>query len=299
MLFMNMFRKYYAPETNGEESGAGGNGGNADDGKTTDDPGKKDGETTTTTDDDASKKDDGAKKDKDGLSDSEAKLLKDLMKHKDTAKTEKAAREALEAKLKEFEGIDPKAVREMLTQKQKQQEEELEKKGQWETLKANMAAAHQAEKEKLEADLKDLREQISSRDSTIDELTIGSQFSNSGFIKESLNMTPSKARVVYGSHFELVDGVLTGHDKPRGSKDRSPLVDASGNALPFDKALSAIVEADPDRDELLKSKSKTGSNSGNSGGAPSRSAVKIAAGDDEKSSVDKIRGGLGSLVTGK
>lgn len=299
MKFRNVWLKYYAPADDGQGgqgagggSGTGGDGsGTGGDGKGAGDEGKGAGagdEGKGKTDEDGKGKSDD---DKSKLSDKEAQLLKDLMKHKDSAKSERAAREEAEKKLKEFEGIDPVAIRKLLEEKRKADEEELERKGQWDALKANMAKEHQTEKAKLEQTIADLQAQLGERNTQIDELTIGSKFSSSEFItKETTIASPAKARALYGSHFDLVDGVLTGFDKPRGAKDRAPLVDASGNALPFEQAMRKIIEADPDKEALLRAKGKQGA-----GSSSSDKSADIDLNKKEGDSVDMIAAGLASL----
>ncbi|MCY1309996.1 hypothetical protein D9M70_601460 [compost metagenome] len=105
-------------------------------------------------------------------------------------------------------------------------------------------------------------------------------------------MTPSKARVIYGQHFDLVDGKVVGYDKPRGAANRTALVDSLGEPVQFEEALRKIVEADPDKDHLLKAKVKPGAGSGN------RVTPSSAGKQDTKtdaSSFDKIAAGLKSL----
>lgn len=297
MKFRNMMLKYYSQAGEGGEGGGGGAGGEGGEGgqggeggeppakDPSKEPGGKGGE--------GGQGGEGGEGGKPKLSDNEAQLLKDMMKHKETAKSEKAAREALEAKLKEFDGIDPVAIRELLAKQQKAQEEELEKKGQWDVLKQNMAKQHKEEREKLEGQIVELQGLVKQRESTIDELTIGSQFSNSKFLKEETTLaSATKARALYGQHFELVDGVLTAFDKPKGAKDRAPLVDASGNALEFDVAMRKIIESDPDKDALLRTAAKPGAGSGQKPVIPPK---KAGAAQEDASSVDKIASGLAGL----
>ena len=288
MKFRNMMLKYYSPVGEGGEGGGGGAGGQGGQGgeppakEPSKEPGAEGGEGGQ-----------GGEGGKLKLSDNEAQLLKDLMKHKETAKSEKAARKALEAKLKEFEGIDPTAVRELLAKQQKAQEEELEKKGQWDALKQNMIKAHGEDKAKLEARIAELEGAVKTRDNTIDELTIGSQFSNSKFLKEETTLaSAAKARALYGNHFELVDGVLTAFDKPKGAQNRAPLVDASGNALDFDSAMRKIIESDPDKDALLRTAAKPGAGSGQKAAIPPKKAGAV---QEDATSVDKIASGLAGL----
>lgn len=297
MKFRNMMLKYYSQAGEGGEGGGGGAGGEGGEGgqggqggePPAKDPSKEPGA-------EGGKGGEGGQGGEGGkpkLSDNEAQLLKDMMKHKETAKSEKAAREALEAKLKEFDGIDPTAVRELLAKQQKAHEEELEKKGQWDALKQNMIKAHSEDKAKLEAQITELQGALKSRDNTIDELTIGSQFSNSKFLKEETTLaSAAKARALYGNHFELVDGVLTAFDKPKGAQSRAPLVDASGNALDFDSAMRKIIESDPDKDALLRTAAKPGAGSGQKAAIPPKKAGAV---QEDASSVDKIASGLAGL----
>lgn len=111
---------------------------------------------------------------------------------------------------------------------------------------------------------------------SISELTVGSAFAQSQFIRDELALTPSKTRVVYGNHFEFVDGKVVAFDKPAGAANRTPLVDAQGEPLAFEAALKKIVDADPDRDQLLRSKMKQGAASTTDPKATKPSSVKDA-----------------------
>lgn len=207
-------------------------------------------------------------------SDAEAKLLKEVMEKKEALKEAKQAAEAEAAKAKElaeklaaFDGIDLGQVKELLKEKAEKEQAELEKRGEWDRLKAQMVESHKTELEAAKAAqsgaVTELTEKLSKREQEITELTIGRSFSESNFIREALTLTPSKARVIYGAHFELKDGKVVAYDKPAGSSERTPLVDGNGDALPFDKAIEKLVDLDSDRDNLLKSKIRAGAGSDN------------------------------------
>lgn len=195
-------------------------------------------------------------------SDESAKLLKEVMKHKDEAK-------ALKDQLKRFEGIDPEAVRTILAEREtaereraqaaeRAEEERLKAAGDYEALRRKMADEHtKAIKERDEREA-ELAKKITGLQSTIGDLTVGRGFSDSQFVRDSLVLTPSKARVVYGSHFDVVDGKVVGYDKPKGAPDRAPLVRADGSHLSFEDALKAIVESDPEKEQILRSTTKAG-----------------------------------------
>lgn len=210
--------------------------------------------------------------------DAEAKLLKEVMEKKQAAKAAQERAAALEAekaalaeKLQAFDGVDLEQVKALLKEKQDRETQELERKGEWDRLKAQMVEAHNKElntvRTEYETRVKELEGTLGKTGKQIHELTIGRSFSESPFIREGLTLTPGKARVIYGAHFELQDGKVVAFDKPAGSSDRTMLIDGDGNPLAFDKAMEKLVELDPDRDNLLRSKVKAGSGSDNDPGA--------------------------------
>lgn len=246
---------------NGSDGGDGGDDGNKPDdtGKKPDDTGKKP--------DDGKKPDEGKKKsdtNDDGLTDAEREkrdLLREVMEKKNRLRDAEAEKARLEAELKKFEGIDLDKVRQLLDAEKQREEEELERKGEWERLKERMSAERQAEKQALEEQLNVERQERERLAKVVDELTVGQQFANSSFIKEDLVLTPAKARVLFGSYFEMKDGRVVAYDKPAGAADRTPLVDAGGDPLSFDAALKKLVEADPEKDTLLRAKGAPGAGS--------------------------------------
>lgn len=223
---------------------------------------------------------------KEGPSDEEARLLKENMSKKEQLRK---TQEELNALKKSVEGLDLDSVRKLLADQKSAEEKELERKGDYERLKARMAEEHGKEVASLKAQLEALQGEKSKLSSTINDLTVGTQFGQSQFISEELTLTPAKTRVIYGDYFDVEDGKIVGYDKPRGQAGRTALVDQYGSAVAFDAALRKIVEADPEKDHLLKSKVKAGagSDSKKASGEP----AKEASGD----SMSKIAAGLKGL----
>lgn len=193
---------------------------------------------------------------------------------KDTPPTdaEKAAllREVMEkkAKLKEaqdaiaaYEGVDPAKVKALLKAEKDAEVAAAEAKGDFERVKTMMAEEHKKEVERLQALIDANATATSEKDALIDKLTIGNDFGTSTFIKDSLTLSPAKIRVMYGSHFEVKDGRTVGYDKPAGAAGRTLLVDASGNPVGFEDAMKRIVDADPDKKDILKADVLPGSSS--------------------------------------
>ena len=190
--------------------------------------------------------------------DAEAALLREVMDKKEKLKTKDAELATATARLKEFDGLDPKELRELVAAKKTAETAALEAKGAWDSLKAQMVDAHTKE---LQAE-KDGRSAAETRaielGSQIAELTVGNAFGTSKFVTEEMAHSVAKVRRIYGSHFEFKDGAVVTFDKPAGSKDRNVLVDAKGEPLSFEAGITKLVEMDPDKDTMLKSKLKTG-----------------------------------------
>lgn len=268
---------------NEADDGDGGSGGSDEDG------GGKGGE---------GKPDDGANgKGEDGKhkpTDAEAALIKEVMEKKNKLKAAEEKTVALEAKLKQFDGIDPEAVKALLNEKKEAETKKLEAKGEWDRLKAQMAEEHGKEKSALMTKLGEMEGEVKVLRGTVAELTVGNAFAQSSFIQNELALTPSKTRVVYGGHFEFVDGQVIGYDKPTGQPNRTPLVDAKGDPLAFEAALQKIVDADPDKEQLLKSKMKqgAGSKTASKTGAPNVANTSDIKGKDRIAQA-LLNGGLG------
>lgn len=161
-------------------------------------------------------------------------------------------------KLRQFEGLEAEEIRKLLADKKAAEEKELAARGEWERLKERMANEHKAEVDRLAAMLESIKSELGQKDSLINKLTIGHSFDGSKFIRDEMVLTPAKARALYSEYFEVNDGVVVGYDRPRGDSKRTPLVDSLGRPVAFDDAIRKIVEADTDRDTLLKSKLKPG-----------------------------------------
>ncbi len=203
-----------------------------------------------------------------------AALLKDSMAHKKAAKDAKEALDAANARLKDFEGLDAAEIKTLVAaQKTAKKAADdaataaLEAAGEYTRVKEQMVTAHKSELEAVTAAGASSQAALDAALRTIDDLTVGSNFNSSVYVQEQLVLTPKIARTVYGPHFDTVDGVVVGHDKPRGTKDRTPLVGADGKALAFDDAMKRLIETDPEKDKLIKSATLPGARSQTAPGA--------------------------------
>lgn len=195
------------------------------------------------------------------LADEKAELLKEVMDKKSKLKDAQAAEAAAKKALDAYEGVDPAKVKELLRKEAEAEKAAAEAKGDFDRVKQMMADEHAKEKKTLQEQIADLTTKLSSKDSVIDELTIGNAFGNSTFIKDSLVLSSEKTRQLYGTHFEMKDGKLVGYDKPASAANRTMLVNSAGDALAFEEALERIVSNDPDKKSVMRSKAKPGGSS--------------------------------------
>lgn len=221
--------------------------------------------------------------------DTEAALLREVMDKKEKLKAKDAELAAATARLAEFDGLDAKELRELVKAKKDAEIAQLEAKGQWDALKAQMVEQHNAELKAREDKVSAAEQRNAELAGQIAELTVGNAFGTSKFIAEELTLSVAKARRVYGGHFEFQNGQVVAFDKPAGAKERHVLVDAKGEPLGFDAALAKLVDADPDKDSLMKSKLKAGAGSNtNPAAVPGAKPTKVV----DRSARAKISAGL-------
>ena len=192
------------------------------------------------------------------VEDEKAELLKESMGRKDKFKAKESEMEELR---KKFEGIDPEAAREALAAKADAQRKEMESKGEYDKILAQVNEANDKKIADKDAEISTRDERIAKLEATVNRLTIGNYFSSSEFINEQLVLTPNKVEALYGTHFDVEDGAMVAYDQPRGSSERTKLVDDKGAPLGFEAAITKIVSADPDFERMQKSKLKPGAQS--------------------------------------
>lgn len=216
--------------------------------------------------------------------DEEAKLLKEVMKLKEERK--KYQQEVNDLK-SQYGNATPEEVKELIQKRKDEETKALEAKGEYERIKQQLVDEHNKALAERDEQIKSLAGQLAEKEAMIGNLTIGAEFGKSKFITDELIFPPNKARELYGSHFDVVDGIVVGYDKPKGHVERTMLVNSQGNPLTFDEAMSKIISFDPDRDSITKSKVKSGANSTEkpkTGGVDSKG--------NSLSSLEKIQKGL-------
>lgn len=180
------------------------------------------------------------------------------------AKSHREAKEAAEAALKKFEGIeDPAAALDAMKKVASFKDKDLIEAGKVEEIKA---AAIKAVEEKYAPIVKKAEELEASLHSE----KIGGSFARSKFIAEKLAVPTDMVEAMFGRQFTLDGGKIVAKDA-----NGNPIYSKSnpGNLADFDEALETIVSSYAGRDHILKgtgnsgSGKQPGSDGGGSGGS--------------------------------
>lgn len=195
------------------------------------------------------------------VDDEKARLLKDTMKNKAARIAAEAAAAEATAALAAFEGVTPAEVAQYRADKAAADLAAAEARGDYDRIVASMREQSDA-REAAAATAAEAREAaLAAAQARIDDLTNGRAFGDSKFLSTQTILSPSKARRLYGDHFETEEGAFVAYDKPAGAKNRTRLVDARGDDLDFEAAIEKIVKADPDFDTIARSNLLPGSGS--------------------------------------
>jgi hypothetical protein len=210
-------------------------------------------------------------------SDAEAKLLKELMALKDKAKQADAELKAFKDAAGELKSDELKAL---IDAKKEADRQALEKRGEYDRILEQVKTEHAKELDKLKAELDQYKLEVSKRDESLVELTVGRSFSESAFIREKSVLPASIARNQFGAYVDLVDGAAVVYDKPRGAAERTPFVGADGKPKSFDEGLAALYAAHPDHESLIKAQGKpgAGSHSADQGKKPQNEQTQVLSG---------------------
>ena len=181
------------------------------------------------------------------------------------AKAHREAKEAAEAKLKGFEGIEDGAAALRAIEMMKNIDEgKLIAAGKVEEIKA---AAQRTAQEQVaqatrdaEAKFKAVSEQNATLTSQLNNHIIGGSFANSKMIAEKLAVPHDIVQAMFASRFKVDNGKLVAMDQTG-----NPIFSATnhGEHADFDEALGMMINAYPHKDSILK-----GSGAGGSGAKP-------------------------------
>lgn len=184
------------------------------------------------------------------------------------AKTHREAKEALDARLRGFDGIeDPEGARRALETIKNIDEGKLLTAGKVQEIKeAAKRAAEEQVAAAAKASSEKLREVETQRDKIASDFTnekIGGSFSRSKFIADKIAIPADLVQARFGSAFKLEDGKVVAYDHTGGkvfSRARP------GEVADFDEALEVLVDHYPEKERILKGTGSSGSGARQSGG---------------------------------
>ncbi|WP_092946917.1 DUF6651 domain-containing protein [Roseateles sp. YR242] len=177
------------------------------------------------------------------------------------AKGHRERAEAAEGKLKSFDGIeDPEAAKKALGTVANLDAKKLIEAGEVEKVKGEIKAAYEKQLADANSETETLRGQLHGH-------MVGGSFTRSKFVTEKLAIPADLVEARFGKHFNVVDGKVVATDA-NGNKIYS--ASNPGELADFDEALTTIVGAYPQKNQILKGSGAAGGGSGGSGGGKSQ-----------------------------
>lgn len=168
----------------------------------------------------------------------------------------------------QFAGVDPEKAKKALADAEaneaarvQAEKDKAKAEGNFERLReiqeAETAAKIKAAEDRAEAAAKDAETARAALNSS----RIETAFANSKFLQDETILSGPKAQRLFGDYVEIEDGQVVVYDAPADATKRAKIMDNKGNALPFNDAIAKVINADADKDTLLKSKVKPGAGS--------------------------------------
>lgn len=173
------------------------------------------------------------------------------------AQGHRQAKEAAEAALKKFDGIDdPAKAKAALATVANFDGKKMIDAGEVEQLKESVIKSVRAEYEPIVAERDTLKGQL-------DKEIRGGSFARSKFAEEKVAVPRHMLERTYGDNFKVEDGKLVPYDN-NGNKITSRV--RHGEVADFDEALELLIAADPYKDHILKGTVGAGGGAGQGGG---------------------------------
>lgn len=165
------------------------------------------------------------------------------------SQTHREAKEAAEADLKKFEGLDPVKAAKALKTVQSLDDKKLIDAGEVERVIGEKTKAFQEKLDEANAKNEALENKFNSE-------KINTAFASSEYIKEKLAVPADMAQATFGKHFVFKEGVMTPVDSAGNTiySDSNP-----GDVASFDEALAKVVNSYSHRDSILKGSGHNGS----------------------------------------
>ena len=177
-------------------------------------------------------------------------------------KQHREAKEAAEAKLKAFDGIeDAAAALKALETVKNLDDKKLIDAGEAEKVKAETVKLYEEKLAAANADAEKIRSQFHAE-------LVGGSFARSKVIAEKLAIPADVAQAFFGRHFSVSeDGKIVAKDA-NGNEIFSRVT--PGAKAGFDEALESLIDAYPNKDSILKGSGASGSGATPGGGTGGR-----------------------------
>lgn len=190
------------------------------------------------------------------------------------AKTHREAKEAAEARLKAFDGIeDAEAAKKALATVKNLDDKKLVDAGEVEKLKAEVIKTYDEKLAAATAEADKIRSQFHNE-------LIGGSFARSKVIADKLAIPSDVAQAFFGRHFAISeDGKVVAKDAAGNdifSRTRP------GEKADFDEALEALIDAYPNKDSILKGSQSSGGGTQATGGGSGKGSLADCKTDAEK-----------------
>lgn len=211
------------------------------------------------------------------------------------AKAHREGKEAAEAKLKSFEGIeDGAAALAALNTVKSLSSGELKTAAQ---VKEIQDAAAKTAQEQVAAQAKasatqmqDLSAQLERRTAELNNHMIGGSFASSKLLTDDKNplrlvVPVEMARSYFGNNFKVEDGKIVPYDAS-GNKIFSPT--RPGEIADFDEGLSQLVQASPFKDQIIRGSGASGGGAQQNGGGGQQKQHTGNVGGNRDERVDAI-----------
>lgn len=207
------------------------------------------------------------------------------------AKQHRTAKEAAEAKLADFAGIeDPAAAIKAMSTVANLDAKKLVDAGHVETIRSE---AIKATEEKFKAYV----EKATSLERELHGEKIGGSFARSKFIGDKLILPGPAAQKIFGESFKIEEGKVIGYDAS-GNKLFSRA--KPGEIADFEEAMEMLVEQYPYKDNLLKASNQKGDGAKGSNGANGNNGAKTITRSqyeaDPMSAAAKLKPGGGYVM---
>lgn len=197
-----------------------------------------------------------------GLNDEIARLVKDVMKQKERAKSAQTEKDELAKQVSDIQKVlgdmSLDDVEGLIKARKDADRKRLEEQGKYEQIVEQMRDQHKTEVSDLRTKIGELEVALRTKEGSLEELSIGRAFGDSVFLREKSTIPASIARKEFGDYFDIENGVVVPYNKPRGQEDRAPLVDAEGHVKDFETAIQELFTKHPESKSLLKTTQKPG-----------------------------------------